>query len=102
MSWLPLVEMQEGAWVLPQPASPLRCKTANQCKSEACGWRQQGTKRVQVPGALEAVAAMVAPLPFVPGPGTSAPARPGSGRLRDPNTCFFEGSKRPARGSLGS
>ena len=25
MSWLPLVEMQEGAWVLPQPASPLRC-----------------------------------------------------------------------------
>ncbi|KAI4548209.1 hypothetical protein MG293_000539, partial [Ovis ammon polii] len=69
---------------------------ANQCEVGGLRLAAAGDKEVQVPGALEAVAAMVAPLPAVPGPDTSAPARPGGpGRLRDPNTCFFEGQQRP-------
>ena len=45
MSWLPLVEMQEGAWVLPQPASPLRCTLPTNARWAACAWRQRGTKK---------------------------------------------------------
>ncbi|KAM9695924.1 chordin isoform 4-T4 [Dama dama] len=69
---------------------------ANQCEVGGLRLAAAGDKEVQAPGALEAVAAMVAPLPAVPGPDTPAPAKPGGpGRLRDPNTCFFEGQQRP-------
>uniref|UniRef100_A0A8C0A3Q0 Chordin n=1 Tax=Bos mutus grunniens TaxID=30521 RepID=A0A8C0A3Q0_BOSMU len=69
---------------------------ANQCEVGGLRLAAAGDKEVQAPGALEAVAAMVAPLPAVPGPDTPAPARPGGpSRLRDPNTCFFEGQQRP-------
>ncbi|OWK05774.1 hypothetical protein Celaphus_00012560 [Cervus elaphus hippelaphus] len=69
---------------------------ANQCEVGGLRLAAAGDKEMQAPGALEAVAAMVAPLPAVPGPDTPAPAKPGGpGRLRDPNTCFFEGQQRP-------
>lgn len=69
---------------------------ANQCEVGGLRLAAAGDQEMQAPGALEAVAAMVAPLPAVPGPDTPVPARPGGpSRLRDPNTCFFEGQQRP-------
>uniref|UniRef100_A0A8C6DPX4 Chordin n=1 Tax=Moschus moschiferus TaxID=68415 RepID=A0A8C6DPX4_MOSMO len=69
---------------------------ANQCEVGGLRLAAAGDREVQTPGALEAVAAMVAPPPAVPGPDTPAPAKPGGpSRLRDPNTCFFEGQQRP-------
>ncbi|XP_067594398.1 chordin isoform X4 [Pseudorca crassidens] len=69
---------------------------ANQCEAGGLRLAAAGAEEVRVPGALDAVVAEVAALPAVLGPDAPAPAKPGGpGRLRDPNTCFFEGQQRP-------
>ncbi|EPY82355.1 chordin [Camelus ferus] len=66
---------------------------ANQCEVGGLRLAAAGAEEAQVPGVPDAV---VAALPAVLGPDTPAPAKPGGlGRLRDPNTCFFEGQQRP-------
>ncbi|XP_057401494.1 chordin isoform X8 [Balaenoptera acutorostrata] len=68
----------------------------NQCEAGGLRLAAAGAEEVRVPGALDAVVAEAAALPAVLGPDTPAPAKPGGpGRLRDPNTCFFEGQQRP-------
>nr|XP_058919685.1 chordin isoform X1 [Kogia breviceps] len=69
---------------------------ANQCEAGGLRLAAAGAEEVRVPGALDAVVAEPAALPAVLGPDAPAPAKPGGpGRLRDPNTCFFEGQQRP-------
>uniref|UniRef100_A0A8C9BG24 Chordin n=1 Tax=Phocoena sinus TaxID=42100 RepID=A0A8C9BG24_PHOSS len=69
---------------------------ANQCEAGGLRLAAAGAEEIRVPGALDAVVAEVAALPAVLGPDAPAPAKPGGpGRLRDPNTCFFEGQQRP-------
>ncbi|XP_054940206.1 chordin isoform X9 [Physeter macrocephalus] len=69
---------------------------ANQCEAGGLRLAAAGAEEVRVPGALDAVVAEAAALPAVLGPDAPAPAKPGGpGRLRDPNTCFFEGQQRP-------
>ncbi|XP_032338830.1 chordin isoform X3 [Camelus ferus] len=66
---------------------------ANQCEVGGLRLAAAGAEEAQVPGVPDAV---VAALPAVLGPDAPAPAKPGGlGRLRDPNTCFFEGQQRP-------
>ncbi|XP_061049309.1 chordin isoform X7 [Eubalaena glacialis] len=68
----------------------------NQCEAGGLRLAAAGAEEVRVPGALDAVVAEAAALPAVLGPDAPAPAKPGGpGRLRDPNTCFFEGQQRP-------
>lgn len=69
---------------------------ANQCEVGGLRLAAAGTEEVQVPGAPDAMVAPAAVLPAVPGPDAPVPAKPGGpGRLRDPNSCFFEGQQRP-------
>ncbi|XP_047644031.1 chordin isoform X2 [Phacochoerus africanus] len=69
---------------------------ANQCEVGGLRLAAAGTEEVQVPGAPDAMVAPAAALPAVPGPDAPVPAKPGGpGRLRDPNSCFFEGQQRP-------
>lgn len=69
---------------------------ANQCEAGGLRLAAARAEEIRVPGALDAVVAEVAALPAVLGPDAPAPAKPGGpGRLRDPNTCFFEGQQRP-------
>ncbi|XP_023556515.1 chordin isoform X1 [Octodon degus] len=67
---------------------------SNQCEVGAQRLTVADTEGMRNPGALD-VAARPG-VPAAPVPEASVPAKPGgSGRLRDPNTCFFEGQQRP-------
>ncbi|XP_025725153.1 chordin isoform X2 [Callorhinus ursinus] len=69
---------------------------ANQCEVGGLRLAAAGAEGAWAPGASDAAAAALPALPAVLGPDAPAPAKPGSaGRLRDPNTCYFEGQQRP-------
>ncbi|KAK2496227.1 hypothetical protein MC885_014895 [Smutsia gigantea] len=67
---------------------------ANQCEVGGLRLAGTGAEGMRAPGATDAAAALPR-LPAVLGPDAPAPAKPGSGRPLDPNTCFFEGQQRP-------
>ncbi|XP_063117238.1 chordin isoform X2 [Cavia porcellus] len=67
---------------------------AHQCEVGAQHLAAAGTEGMRMPEALDAATRPVMPAALAPE--APAPAKPGgSGRLRDPNTCFFEGQQRP-------
>ncbi|XP_027440865.1 chordin isoform X5 [Zalophus californianus] len=69
---------------------------ANQCEVGGLRLAAAGAEGAWAPGASDAAAAALPALPAVLGPDAPAPAKPGgAGRLRDPNTCYFEGQQRP-------
>nr|XP_035978420.1 chordin isoform X3 [Halichoerus grypus] len=69
---------------------------ANQCEVGGLRLAAAGAEGAWAPGAPDAAAAALPALPAVLGPDTPAPAKPGgTGRPRDPNTCYFEGQQRP-------
>ncbi|XP_013368777.1 PREDICTED: chordin isoform X2 [Chinchilla lanigera] len=66
----------------------------NQCEAGAQHLAAAATEEMRTPGTLDVAARPAVPAALAPE--APAPAKPGgSGRLRDPNTCFFEGQQRP-------
>ncbi|XP_012969870.1 chordin isoform X5 [Mesocricetus auratus] len=66
---------------------------AGQCEAGGLRLASEGARMPVAPNGEAAASPM---LPAGPGPEAPAPAKHGSpGRLRDPNTCFFEGQQRP-------
>ncbi|KAM5293184.1 chordin isoform 2-T2 [Ctenodactylus gundi] len=68
----------------------------NQCEVGSLRLASAGAEGRRVLGTSNAAATGPRALPVVPAPEALVPAKPGgSGRPRDPNTCFFEGQQRP-------
>lgn len=71
----------------------LQLHVAGQCEAGGLRLASEGARMPVAPNGEAAASPM---LPAGPGPEAPAPAKHGSpGRLRDPNTCFFEGQQRP-------